>query len=176
MLQKHPRLLQSESESFRIIMQIFKDMLVNLKTNVLFYRWILGFHNGGGILFCIYAKIHLFLARRSAANIDFNRCNDTSVPKSRQRYNPNVLRGVIMETSLASIIIQFCFIMCYYMYSKSQPFNVQSFRTFHYVEQIAGLLSFILLPFLYILLTPSVRKHVPTIFNLRRTSVTPEVH
>ena len=150
-------------------------MHINLKTNVLFYRWILGFHNGGGILFCIFAKIHLFLVRRSAANIDFNRCNDTSVPKSQQRYNPNVLRGIIIETSLASIIIQQLtkFILFYF---NSQQVDDQLFCTVQYVGQIVGLLSFIFLPFLYILLTPSVRKHVTTIFNLRRTSVTPEVH
>ena len=78
MLQKHPRLLQGESEFFLIIMQIVKGMHINPKTNFLSNRLIWGLHSCFS-LFCILAKIHLFLARRSAANIDFNRCNDTSV-------------------------------------------------------------------------------------------------
>ena len=174
MLQKHPRLLQGESEFFLIIMQIVTAMHINPKTNFLSNRLIFGFHSGSFSLFCIFAKIHLFLARRSAANIDFNRCNDTSVPRSQQRYNPNVLKGIIIESSLA--IIQLHTFIILVVYSKSQRVDDQLFHNFQYVVQIVGLLSYIILPFLYILLTPSVRKHVLTIFNLRWTSVTPEVH
>ena len=113
------------------------------------------------------------MVRRSAATINLNRCNDTSVPKTQQRYNPNIFRGIIIETSLAAIFIKFLFIRFFF---EGLPYDDQLFRTIVYVEQIAGLLSFVFLPFLYILLTPSVRKHVSTIYNARMTLVTPEVH
>ena len=148
-------------------------MCTNFIWKFLSYRWIFGFHNGGGVFFCIFANIHLFIARRSAATLDLNRCNDTSVPKSQQRYNPNIFRGMIIETSLALIITKILFIR---FFSVGLPGDDQLFHTIVYVEQIGGLLSFVFLPFLYILLTPSVRKHVSTIFNVRMTSVTPEVH
>ena len=172
MLQKHPILSQGRSKNLLINANLERYDTRKTKWDLPFYSWILGFYLGGGVLFCIFAKIHLFLARRSAANIDFNRCNDTSVPKSQQRYNPNVLKGIIIETSLASIIIRFCFIL---FYTRRERVDDQSFRAIEIVEQITGLLSFVLLPFLYILFTPSVRKHVPTILSLRSTSVTPEV-
>ena len=79
---------------------------------------------------------------------------------------------MIIETSLALIITKFLFIR---FFSVGLPGDDQLFHTIVYVEQIAGLLSFVFLPFLYILLTPSVRKHVFTIFNVRMPSVTPEV-
>ena len=70
-----------------------------------FFRLLIGLKLLCGVIFCIFAKVHLFCVRRSAANIDFNKCNDVSVPKSQQRYNPNILRGIKVEMVLASIIV-----------------------------------------------------------------------
>ena len=130
-----------------------------------------GFHLASGVLFCIFAKVHLFFVRKSAANIDFNKCNDASVPNSQQRYNPNILRGIKVEIALASTVVDFCF---KYAYAQSQPNSTdQILLNIQLVTQISGIFWYILLPFLYISFTPSVRNHISTTFNLQNNSVTP---
>ena len=128
----------------------------------------------GGVIFCIFAKVHLFIVRRSAANIDFNKCDNVSVPKSQQRYNPNILRGIKVEMVLASIIVDF-FIK--FVYFQSQPFvGDQMMLTMQFVTQISGLFWYVLLPFLYILFTQSVRKHITTTFNITNNSIAPKAN
>ena len=140
----------------------------------LYYRWLSGLHLASGVIFCIFAKVHLFCVRRSAANIDFNKCNDVSVPKSQQRYNPNILRGIKVEIALASIIVDFCF---KFVYAKSQPFvGDQMLLLLSFVTQISGLFWYFLLPFLYIIFTPAVRKHISVSINIQSSSVTPKAN
>ena len=128
-----------------------------------FFRLLIGSKLLGSVIFCIFAKVHLFCVRRSAANIDFNKCNDVSVPKSQQRYNPNILRGIKVEIALASIIVDFCF---KFVYAKSQPFvGDQMLLLLSFVTQISGLFWYVLLPFLYILFTQSVRNHITIILD-----------
>ena len=128
----------------------------------------------GGVIFCIFAKVHLFCVRRSAANIDFNKCNDVSVPKSQQRYNPNILRGIKVEMALASIIVDFCF---KFVYFQSQPFvSDQMLLFFQFVTQISDLIWYVLLPFLYILFTESVRNHIIITFNITNNSISPKTN
>ena len=140
----------------------------------IFFRWLTGLNLLGGVIFCIFAKVHLFCVRRSAANIDFNKCNDISVPKSQQRYNPNILRGIKVEMALASIIVDFCF---KFVYFQSQPFvGDQMLLFFQFVTQISGLIWYVLLPFLYILFTQSVLNHITTTFNITNNSIAPKVN
>ena len=128
----------------------------------------------GGVMFCIFAKVHLFCVRRSAANIDFNKCNDVSVPKSQQRYNPNILRGIKIEMALASIIVDFCF---KFVYFQSQPFvGDQMLLFFQFASQISGLIWYVLLPFLYILFTKSVRNHITITHNITNNSIAPKTN
>ena len=143
---------------------------------MLCYRWLNGLHLASGVLFCIFAKVHLFFVQKSAANIDFNKCNDASVPNSQQRYNPNILRGIKVEIALASTVVDFCF---KYAYAQSQPNNTHQIPvssnvlSIQLVTQIFGLFWYVLLPFLYIIFTPSIRNHISTTFNLQNNSVTP---
>ena len=128
----------------------------------------------GGVIFCIFAKVHLFCVRRSAANIDFNKCNDVSIPKSQQRYNPNILRGIKIEMALASIIVDFCF---KFVYFQSQPFvGDQMLLFFQFASQISGLIWYVLLPFLYILFTKSVRNHITITHNITNNSIAPKTN
>ena len=128
----------------------------------------------GGVIFCIFAKVHLFCVRRSAANIDFNKCNDVSVPKSQQRYNPNILRGIEVEMVLASIIVDLFFKLVYF---QSQPVvGDQMMLISQFVTQILSLFWYVLLPFLYILLTQSVRNHITITFNITKNSIAPKAN
>ena len=112
--------------------------------------------------------------RRSAANIDFNKCNDASVPKSQQRYNPNFLRGIKVEMALASFIVDFCF---KFINAQSQPFvDDQMLLIMQFVTQISGIFWYVLLPFLYILFTQSVRNHITITYNIINNSMAPKAN
>ena len=67
----------------------------------------MGSYFGICMVFSVYAKVHIFIARKSAANLDFNRCNDTSVPYNQQRYNPNIIRGIIHDFNMIFLMIMF---------------------------------------------------------------------
>ena len=140
----------------------------------IFFRWLTGLNLLGGVIFCIFAKVHLFCVRRSAANIDYNKCNDASVPKTQQRYNPNILRGIKVEMALASIIVDFCF---KFIHAQSQPFvGDQMMLIAQFVTQISGLFWYVLLPFLYILFTQSVRNHITVTYNIKNKSIAPKAN
>ena len=178
MLLKTYRLFQGKTtilfhvtNSLSWIIQQF-HILSNKYNLFLLNSWLYGIHLASGAIFSVFAKAHLFIARRSAANIDFNRCDDTSVPKSQQRYNPNILRGIQIETSLVSILIDFCFT---FFYTKSQPvYSDQMFRVLQSEKHISSIFTYVFLPLLYVVFTPSVQKHICTIFKIKRTSVTPK--
>ena len=67
----------------------------------------MGSYFGICMVFSVYAKVHIFIARKSAASLDLNRYNDTSVPYNQQRYNPNIIRGIIHDFNLFFLMIMF---------------------------------------------------------------------
>ena len=114
------------------------------------------------MVFSVYAKVHIFIARKSAANLDLNRCNDTSVPYSQQRYNPNIIRGIIHDFNLIFLMVLFFGFINLIQMSKNA--TKSDFNGFLIIAalfmQLVNFIFFTLIPFVYILINRHVQAHL----------------
>ena len=123
----------------------------------------MGSYFGICMVFSVYAKVHIFIARKSAANLDLNRCNDTSVPYNQQRYNPNIIRGKIHDFNLFFLMIMFLgFVNLIVQMSKNATeMDLNGFLIIAALFlQLVNFTFFTLIPFVYILINGHVRAHL----------------
>ena len=123
----------------------------------------MGSYFGICMVFSVYAKVHIFIARKSAANLDFNRCNDTSVPYNQQRYNPNIIRGTIHDFNLIFLMIMFL-VFVNLIIQMSKNATEMDFNGFlinaALILQLVNFIFFTLIPLVYILINGQVREHL----------------
>ena len=115
----------------------------------------MGVYFGVCMVFSVYAKVHIFIARKSAANLDLNRCNDTSVPYNQQRYNPNIIRGIIHDFNLIFLMIMFLgFVNLIRQMSKNATeMDLNGYLIIAaLILQIVNFIFFTLIPLVYILI------------------------
>ena len=122
----------------------------------------MGVYFGVCMVFSVYAKVHIFIARKSAANLDLNRCNDTSVPYSQQRYNPNIIRGIIHDFNLIFLMVLFFgFINLIQMSKNATKTDFNGFLIIAALfMQLVNFIFFTLIPFVYILINRHVQAHL----------------
>ena len=127
------------------------------------FRYIMGVYFGVCMVFSVYAKVHIFIARKSAANLDLNRCNDTSVPYRQQRYNPNIIRGIIHDFNLIFLMVLFlfCFASLIQMSENATKMDFNGFLIITAIFlQLINFIYFTLIPFVYILINRHVQAHL----------------
>ena len=123
----------------------------------------MGVYFGVCTVFSVYAKVHIFIARKSAANLDLNRCNDTSVPYNQQRYNPNIIRGIIHDFNLIFLMIMFLvFVNLIIQMSKNATeMDLNGYLIIAaFILQLVNFIFFTLIPLVYILINGHVRAHL----------------
>ena len=122
----------------------------------------MGSYFGICMVFSVYAKVHIFIARKSAASLDLNRCNDTSVPYNQQRYNPNIIRGIIHDFNLFFLMIMFFgFVLIIEMSKNANEMDLNGILIIAALFlQLVNFTFFTLIPFVYILINGNVRAHL----------------